>query len=736
MRAYENGIGTSWRYQEFRQLRDGAPSVPLDAWLQEQVTITTAAAQESITPLPALFVTGDYLPRLTRRTAAGRHLAASDDRPGAAPVVVVSYAMWERLLSSDPSAVGRTLWLNGTPHTIVGIASRGFVGATESTPAVWVPITSHHSVTGNLPIDRQTALDIGIVAHLPTGATRAQAQAVLSASAVNIAAAGEAPLTGVRLFGVHESIDGPEASFTVIVIAIVTIVVGLVLLLACINVANLLLASAIARRRELGVRLAIGASRWRVVRQLLTESLIVALAGGASGLLLAIWLVPVIARLTDAPMLVDLSMDGRIFSLLTVVTVGAGLVTGLLPARYVLGGDVAAPLRGASTSDGTSIRPSRSRSLFIGFQAAASLLLLIVAALLGRAMVRATQVQIGFDVERIATVAPALGQGAYDDAAAHAYFAAALERVRAVPGVASASIATSEPFGGGSRVTMFRRNGMWYTVYHNDTRADYFSALGLRVVRGRPYTDAEVAGGVPVAVISDKLARDFFSGDDPIGQPVSRIVEGSTAIVVGVVSDAVTARLGELSSPTIYQPLGDAREARIVVRSHDAPDGVVRAIRSALVAIDPRVRLDISLAREGLRRQTAEPQALATLAAALAILALALAVVGLYGVTTFVVGQRTQEISVRMALGATSRDILRLLVSDSLRPVAVGLVAGVIAAFAAGRVLAGALFGVPAADPLAFGAGLAILSVAAAAAVAIPTRRAAATDPAQSLRQL
>jgi ABC-type antimicrobial peptide transport system permease subunit len=163
---------------------------------------------------------------------------------------------------------------------------------------------------------------------------------------------------------------------------------------------------------------------------------------------------------------------------------------------------------------------------------------------------------------------------------------------------------------------------------------------------------------------------------------------------------------------------------------------VVRAIRSALVAIDPRVRLDISLAREGLRRQTAEPQALATLAAALAILALALAVVGLYGVTTFVVGQRTQEISVRMALGATSRDILRLLVSDSLRPVAVGLVAGVIAAFAAGRVLAGALFGVPAADPLAFGAGLAILSVAAAAAVAIPTRRAAATDPAQSLRQL
>jgi predicted permease len=741
MRAYEDGMGTSWRYPEFQQLRDGsAASVPLDAWLQERVTISTAPTELSPTALAALFVTGDYLPRLTRRTAAGRNLGPIDDRPGAPPVVVVSYTMWERLLSSDPSAVGRTLWLNGTPHTIVGVASRGFVGATESDPAVWIPITSHHSVTGHLPIDRQTALNIGVVAHIPAGTTRAQAQAVLSASAVNISAegpaAGEAPLTGVRLVGVRESLNGQDASFVVIVIAMVTIVVGLVLLLASINVANLLLASAIARRRELGVRLAIGASRWRVVRQLLTESLLVALAGGASGFLLAIWLVPVIARLSDAPLLVDLSMDARIFTLLALVTVGAGLMTGLLPARYVLSGDVATPLKGTRSTDGTSVRPSRSRSLFIGFQAAASLLLIVVAALLGRAMVRAAHVQVGFDAERIVTIAPALGQGTYDAAGASAYFAAALDRVRAIPGVASASLASSEPFGSGSRVTIFRRHGTRYTIYHNDTRADYFSTLGLRVVRGRAYTGAEVAGDVPVAVVSDKLARDFFGGEDPVGQPVSRIVENSPAMIVGVVSDAITARLGELSSPTIYQPIADTRDARIVVRGHDSPDGAVPAIRSALLSIDPRVRLEVSLAREGLERQMAEPRALATLAGALAVLALGLAVVGLYGVTAFVTGQRTQEISVRMALGATGRDILRLLLSDSLRPVAYGLVAGLMAALAAGQVLAGVLFGVPPTDALAFGAGLAVLLVAATAAVIIPTRRAAAVDPAQSLRQL
>ncbi len=402
----------------------------------------------------------------------------------------------------------------------------------------------------------------------------------------------------------------------------------------------------------------------------------------------------------------------------------------------MVGNEIAAPLRGSGVSESMSGRRTASRSVFVGLQAAASLVLLIVAALLGRGMVRATQVDVGFDVDRIVTIAPALGRGAYDAAGTRAYLAAAVERVRALPGVASASLAESSPFGFGNRVTIFRRGGSRYTIYHNDTRADYFSTLGLRIVSGRTYSDAEVAARAPVAVISEKLARDFFPGEDPIGQPMSRIIDGSPAVIVGVVSDAITARLRELSSPTIYQPIETASAAKIVVRSHQAPDGVVRSIRTALIPLDPRVRLDIGLAREGLRHQIAEPRALATLAVAVAILALALAVVGLYGVTTFVVGRRTQEISVRMALGASSRDVLQLLVSDSLRPVTYGLVAGMITALAAGRVLAGVLFGVPSADPVAFCAAVVILAVSATIAVVIPTRRAAAIDPALSLRQL
>jgi predicted permease len=519
-------------------------------------------------------------------------------------------------------------------------------------------------------------------------------------------------------------------------VAIVTTVVGLVLLLACINVANLLLASAVARRLEFGVRLAIGASRWRIARQLLTESLLLATAGGLSGLLLSIWLVPVIARITGAPLLGDLTLDWRIYLVLAALTAGAGLATGLIPTRYALREYAARTVKGTKGTVGmTAGRPMASRAVFIGVQAAVSVLLLVVAALLTRAMVRATHVEIGFDADRLLTVAPALAR-MYDQQGSKAYVETALERVRALPGVQSVSLAEASPFGNASRVTIFRRAGTSYTVYYNDTRAEYFSTLGLRVVQGRTYSAAEVADKAPVAVISEKLARDFFPGEDPLGQNLDRIVDDSKAVIVGVVSDAVTARLRELSSPTIFQPLADTTKAKIVVRSQAAPDALVRSIRSALAPLDARVRLDIGLVSNGLQQQVDEPRALATLATAIALLALALAIVGLYGVTTFVVGQRRREIGVRMALGASPRDVMHLLVSDSLRPVALGLVAGLVAALIAGRVVSRTLFGVSSADPLAFGAAILILAVAATLAVVLPTRSAADIDPALSLRQL
>jgi hypothetical protein len=323
--------------------------------------------------------------------------------------------------------------------------------------------------------------------------------------------------------------------------------------------------------------------------------------------------------------------------------------------------------------------------------------------------------------------------GAYETAAARAYWDAAVDRVRAVPGVTSASLAEFAPFGDFRRG--FRRGH--YNILHNDTRAEYFDTIGLRVIRGRTYTPEEVAGGAPVAVINETLARNFFPGEDPIGRRLDRIVNQSPDIIIGIVSDAITDRLSDLSTAMIYQPMRNVRAGRMLIRVEDNPQPAIPSLRNALSEIDPlRVRLDLKLVSEGLQQQLSEPRILASLASALAMLAMTLAVLGLYGVTAFVVGQRNQEISVRVALGASGFDIMRLILGDSLRPVICGLFIGVIVALAGSRAIASVLYGLPPADPVAFGIATLMLLVSAVAAVIVPMRRATAIDPAFTLRQL
>lgn len=278
--------------------------------------------------------------------------------------------------------------------------------------------------------------------------------------------------------------------------------------------------------------------------------------------------------------------------------------------------------------------------------------------------------------------------------------------------------------------------GVLYTINHNDTQPEYFAALGLRMIRGRSYTAEEVASGAEVVVISETLARDFFPNEDPIGQTLDRAIDGSRDVVVGVVSNAITARLRELSSASVYRPMRDPRTARLIVRTDGPPVMVIPALRTTLQPIDPRIQLNIRTVSEGLRQQQNEPRILATLAGLLGTIALALAIVGIYGVTAFVVGQRTQEISVRMALGASGRDVMRLLLGDSLRPVIVGLAAGVFLALLGTRVVSGVLYELSPTDPIAFSAAVLVLLTSATLAVIVPTRRAAAIDPAAALRQL
>jgi predicted permease len=738
LRKYQNGVGTSWSYAEYVQLRAGAKSTRVEASLRDATSFSTTAVSEDAAMASLNFVSGGYLAALNGRVTLGRTLTSSDDVAGAPPVVVLSHAFWTARLGADPSIVGRRIWLNGTPFTVAGVSERGFTGTTATPPAVWAPIATYHVALGGPPVERTPSARIDIVGRIGTGVTPAQAAAELSGVAVAAGMAapdeGGEPLTGVHFLTGADRINRPEGTFVALVVATVTTIIGLVLMLACVNVTNLLLASAIARQREMSVRLAVGASRARLVRQLMTESLSLGVVGGLTGLLFTVWLVPILARVARVPVSIDFTPDMRVYLFLGVISVLAGVGAGLAPARHAMRDHFASPLNGSSTLPGASMRPARLRSTLVGMQAAASVVLLVLAALLARGMAGATHVELGFDAGRLLTMTPAFGRGTYDAAGAKAYWDAALERVRAVPGVESASLADVAPFGGSSRVSIFSRTR--YTVYYNDTRSDYFATLGLRVVRGRTYTAAEVANGAAVAVISERLARDFFGGEDPVGQSVARVVDTSRATIIGVVSDAITARLRELRSPTIYQPMHDVQGAKMIIRSGGAPEALIPSVRSALHPIDPRVRLGITPVSDGVQEQLAEPRTLATLAGALAGIALALAVVGLYGVTTFVVGQRTQEISVRLALGASRRDVLRLLLRDSLRPVILGLAAGVCAALLAGRVFAGTLYGVGPADPIAFGAAVLVLLTAATGAVIVPAHRASRLDPASVLRQL
>jgi predicted permease len=620
-RGYKNGSSTSWTYADYAQLRDASSRVALEAYLRDAVWIADRPHAESIESVSAWFVTGGYLPTLTKSAALGRFLTPADDVIGAPPAIVVSHRFWVRRLDSDPAVVGRTLWLNGVAFTIVGVSQRQFSGTTDVPPAFWVPISSYHVVYGGRPFDRAARAGVSVVGRIQPGVEAKQAETELGAIAVGIAATltdstGEL-LAGVRFVPAGDARSRSENRTMALVVAIVLVVIGLLLLLACVNVANLLLASAWSRQREIGLQLALGASRGRLVRQLLTESLSLGLVGGAVGLVFTVWLVPILAVIARAPLEFDATPDFRVYLFLTAVSIAAGLGAGLAPARHAIRDEFIAPLKGAGGRADQAARPRRFRSGLIGVQAAASLVLLVLAALLTRGMVRATQVDVGFDADRLLTVSPAFGRDStYDAAGTKAYWDLALERVRALPGVRGVSLAHYPPFGGAHSVTIRQRANNRYSIYHHPTQAEYFATIGLRVVRGRTYTPQEVAERAKVAVISEALAREYFPQGDPIGQSLQRITKDSGYQIIGVVSDAITARLRELSAANIYKPMEDIEVARMIIRAHGRPESLTPSVRNAIQPIDPRIRLDITSVNEGLQEELAEPRTLATLAGA------------------------------------------------------------------------------------------------------------------------
>jgi predicted permease len=728
-------------YEWYQQLRDAARLVYLEAYHLDAARLGETEGESALVTL----VTGGFFETLSVGAEIGRVLTDADDAPGAAPAVVINYNVWKNRYGGDESIVGQTVRLMGTPFTVVGVIEEGFVGpsffAFTAAPAFWVPLSTYGAVWRGQPT--MVVPQVWVVGRIREGTTREQAEAEVSALVVALEAEESGGERGegfrARLEPAGDYLSDPELRW---VLAVTLGVLGLVLLLACTNVANLLLAGAIARRREVGMRLALGASRGRVVRQLLTESVLLGALGGGLGLLLAVSLLPFAATLGEVPPTIEMAPDIRVYVFVVSVTLLAGVLAGLAPARYGVRGDLASPLKGDVAVAGRSARPGRIRSVLVATQAAASIVLLILAALLTRATVHVARSDLGFDADRLVTVRSPFGPAGYDVAAAADYWERALETIASLPGVERAALAEHPPFGRGYHQLRVHRAGREYRAGLNDVSADYFATVGIPVLRGRSFNAAEVATDAPVVVISERLARWWWEDADPIGMTLGSggledLPEDlSNTRVIGVVADTVTRLEDPQGSATIYRPLapGDALVAGLVVRARGDAVAIAGPLVAAIRALDPAALPMATTVRDGVRNARAELRILATTARTLGVIALGLAITGIFGLTAFAVEQRTGEIGVRLAVGANARDVVGLMLRDSLRPVAAGLIVGLLLALAAGRIIAALLYGISPHDPLSIAAAVAVLLGAAALAAAVPTRRATQVDPAVVLR--
>ena len=666
--------------------------------------------------------------------------------PGASHVLVLSHALWKRRFGGDPAAVGRTLRMNGEAYTVVGVMPRDFDPTLEA-PAVWVPLAL--TPAQRAEHDGHFLWGFG---RLRPGVTLAQAQAELEAAAAETARTH--PETNrhmtARLFPLADDVLGPQRPRMVMLLG----AVALVLLIACGNVGNLLLTRGTGRSRELAVRAALGAGRGRIVRQLLTESVVLGALGGALGLALAAGLVRVLVAVSppDVPRLEGAGLDGTVLAFTALVTLGASLAFGLAPALRAARTGLHATLQhGAVRAGGAR---DWTRGALVVAEVALALVLLVGAGLLVRTALHLQAVDPGYRPHGLLTARLALPERDYPTPAAAAQgFLRVLERVQATPGVAHASVVTQAPLTEGQN-----GNGLFPEGAPEDVKSvvsamlrvateDHPRALGVPLVRGRFFTPADAAGAPRVMVLSESAARALFPGQDAVGRRVACCEggEGQWKTVVGVLADVRQHGPAKDPQREFYLPLAQApdvtwtwndRTLTLVVRAGEGvdPAALVPALREGVRAVDPALPLyDVATAEQLLHRATAPSQFLLRLIGLLGLVGLVLSAVGVYGVVSYGVGQRTREIGVRMALGATARSVLTMTARDGLRPVLLGVGLGLALSLALTRVLESALRGVRPTDPLTYAAVAVVLLGVALAAVLVPARRAARVDPARAL---
>jgi len=701
------------------------------------------------TRLQGAVVNADLFPLLGVSPVIGRGFLPAEDNPGeAGRVVVLSQGLFQKRFNSDPNVVNQSVVLDGKNYTIVGVMPGAFQFPVQNDPVeLWTTVALDRE--GKEPItEERGAHYMQVIARLKPGVSKEQAQAEMTTIGTRLEQQypDKNLHRNLRVEPTLEALVGDVRPALLILLG----AVGFVLLIACANVANLLLARAMSRHKEMAIRSALGASRMRVVRQLLTESVLLSLAGGTLGLVLAVWWSDLLVALgkENIPRALQVGLDWRVLGFTLFVSVLTGIVFGLVPAIHSSKTELTESLKEGGRSGAEGARRNRIRGVLVVGELAIAVVLLVGAGLLIQSLWRLRQVSPGFESQNLLTFVVGIPEVKYPTGKQAQFYRDLITRIESLPGVRSASSIIPLPLSGDSFSISFETEGR--PVAKGDrpsadffaVQGDYFKTLGVSMLKGRDFTERDNKQGPPVVIVNQAFARKFFPNEDPVGKRVRPGISTDTdepamREIIGVVSDIRNRNLSSELRPGYYMPAAQMpfNQMTLVVRTTNDPHSVITAVQNEVHAMDNELPIfNVKTMDEYISATVAGPRFNATLLVIFAGVALILTIVGLYGVMSYSVAQRTNEIGIRMALGAQTSDVLRLIVSQGFKLVLIGLGIGLAGAFALMRVIASLLFGVTAKDPLTFAAVAVLLALVALLACYIPARRATRLDPLHALR--